>query len=234
MKTIKLVFSCEHAVNTVPENFQSLFNPWHHLLATHRGVDFGALAIASYLSEFFKCELISAKATRLLIDCNRSLNNPACFSEITNPLSKRDKESIIDVYYLPFRKAVESQIEQLINAGNQVLHLSIHSFTPVYEGVTRNADIGLLYDPARPSEKQFSKLWQQELKLADPQFRVRLNYPYRGTSNGFTCALRKKHPDKNYVGIELESNQALVEENHNIAHLACMLAASLQAALKRS
>jgi hypothetical protein len=34
-----------------------------------------------------------------------------------------------------------------------------------------------------------------------------LNYPYQGTSDGFTTHLRKKFPDSQYVGIELEVNQ---------------------------
>ena len=44
----------------------------------------------------------------------------------------------------------------------------------------------------------------------DPDLRVRLNYPYRGDSDGLTTWLRRRHPAARYLGIELEINQALV------------------------
>jgi len=83
----------------------------------------------------------------------------------------------------------------------------VHSFTPRLRGHTRNADIGLLYDPARPVEQGFCREWAQ--RMGDEGcFRVRLNYPYRGTSDGFVTALRRELPASGYLGIEIEINQA--------------------------
>ena len=42
-----------------------------------------------------------------------------------------------------------------VAARKQVLHVAVHSFTPVLHGERRNADVGLLYDPARPRERAF-------------------------------------------------------------------------------
>jgi hypothetical protein len=36
---------------------------------------------------------------------------------------------------------------------------------------------------------------------------VRLNYPYRGSSDGLTTHLRRLHRDSDYAGVELEVNQ---------------------------
>jgi len=41
---------------------------------------------------------------------------------------------------------------------------------------------------------------------------VRFNYPYLGKADGFTTYLRKQFP-ANYMGIELEVNQAFSVEN---------------------
>jgi predicted N-formylglutamate amidohydrolase len=77
-------------------------------------------------------------------------------------------------------------------------------------GVHRNADVGLLYDPQRKREKAFCKIWLTELVRQDPELKIRMNYPYRGTTDGFTTWLRKRHDEFQYVGVELEVNQNLV------------------------
>jgi predicted N-formylglutamate amidohydrolase len=227
MKPLTLVISCEHAVNTIPATYQKLFAPYQELLETHRSIDFGALEIASDLKQMFNCDFVQAQATRLLIDCNRSLTHPHCFSEITASLPLAEKQQIIQQYYLPFRQEVEQKIKRCIAQGQQVLHLSIHSFTPIFKMTNRNADIGLLYDPRRMSEKVFAKHWQQQLKQYNHWLRVRMNYPYRGVSDGFTSALRKQFSDQDYIGIEVESNQALVQNEKTLVILTDALATTL-------
>ena len=88
-------------------------------------------------------------------------------------------------------------------------HLSVHSFTPVLEGTVRKLNIGLLYDPSRSREKA----WCVEVKrnLKEHGFRVRLNYPYRGTADGLITSFRKQFPKKRYMGVELEINQRIIE-----------------------
>ncbi|WP_019215144.1 N-formylglutamate amidohydrolase [Legionella tunisiensis] len=236
MKPLGLVISCEHAVNTVPVAYQKQFAPYHHLLESHRGIDFGSLSIANHLRQVFNCDFIQAQATRLLIDCNRSLTHSHCFSEITINLPQAEKQQLIQQYYLPFRQAAVAKIKEQIAQDRQVLHLSIHSFTPILNGKERNADIGFLYDPRRASEKMFARDWQQQLKQYNSQLRTRLNYPYLGINDGFTRALRKQFPDENYAGIEVESNQALVQDEKTLTQLTDALTTTLKVLLnmKRS
>lgn len=227
MKKIALVISCEHAVDSVPKEFLHLFKPFHALLNSHRGIDFGAFVIAQYLQEQLSCDFIQAHTTRLLIDCNRSLNHSSCFSEVTRDLPFTEKELIINQYYLPFREQVTAAIKTHVAEGSAVWHLSIHSFTPVMDNIERTADIGLLYDPKRFGEKQLAKQWQKEIKTIAPEMRVRMNYPYKGTSDGFTTALRKQFSAAEYVGIEVESNQALTKESQSLNKIKNLLALSL-------
>lgn len=79
MKNIALLISCEHAVNTVPYEYQTLFEPHKDILESHRGIDFGALEIAQSIHKNNPCSLFQATCTRLLVDCNRSINHPHCF-----------------------------------------------------------------------------------------------------------------------------------------------------------
>lgn len=227
MKKIALMISCEHAVDAVPQEYQPIFMPFSDLLQSHRGIDFGAKSIAEFIKNKFPCDYVHAQATRLLIDCNRSLNHASCFSEVTRELSESEKQKIITTYYLPFREQVSTLIKKNIHQGFQVWHLSIHSFTPIMNDIVRNADIGFLYDPKRSAERTLAKQWQKTIKNLDPSILVRLNYPYSGVSDGFTTALRKLYTGEEYVGIEIESNQALTQQAQTLSHLQDLLTLSL-------
>jgi len=227
MKKIALVFSCEHAVDTVPKEYQQLFAPFSTLLASHRGIDFGAKAIAESFKKKFPCDLIQAQATRLLVDCNRSISHSSCFSEVTRDLPDSEKNKITTTYYLPFREQVTSLIQKHVHLGFQVWHLSIHSFTPVMNEVVRNAEIGFLYDPKRLTERTAAKQWQKAIKTVAPDLRVRRNYPYSGVTDGFTTALRKQFSPEEYLGIEVESNQAVTRQPQSLSQLQEILTLSL-------
>lgn len=224
MKKTKLILTCEHAVNKVPQPYQILFFPFKDLLATHRGVDFGALKIALHLQKVFHCAFFQAEVSRMLIDCNRSLDHPDCFSEVTRLLGAKEQRQLIDQYYTPYRERVITLMTEYIKQGFQILHLSIHSFTPMMNGEERTADIGLLYDPQRPLEKEFCTRWQKEMQKT---FKVKKNYPYKGTSDGFTTFLRKQFSKTQYLGIEVESNQALTLNEQSIDILKNLLSNSL-------
>ena len=211
-KTKQYIITCEHAVNTIPSAYQYLFHRQPDVLDTHRAIDFGALDIAKRFSQVLDCPLFKATTSRLLIECNRSLNHPKGFSEFTHGLTQEEKQVVIDQYYQPFRQPAETFISDTIKNGIQIIHLSIHSFTPVFNNIVRNTDIGLLYDPTRRGEKTLASQWREELLKEKSSYRVRMNYPYQGTSNGFVSSLRKQHPEKDYLGFEVESNQGLTQD----------------------
>lgn len=223
MRPYHLILSCAHAVNTVPPAYLSLFKQQAPVLQTHRAIDLGAAAITSHLSRALACDVTHATVTRLLIDCNRSLRG-RCFSEFTLNLPTKEKQQLIDHYYKPFRQRISDQIITSLNRGERVLHLSIHSFTPVFNNIIRNADIGLLYDPTRISERTIAYAWREQLKS---HYRVRMNYPYRGISDGHTTCLRKEYGDDLYSGLELECNQVLMSTTLSLHQLSCTLADSL-------
>lgn len=212
----KLILTCEHAVNTIPIEFSDLFSGHAEVLETHRAVDIGAKNIADYLATHLPCHLYQhANVSRLLIDCNRTCEHPSAFSEWSKTLSLSQKEYIIQQYYKPFRDQVTQSIAELIDEEKQsVLHLSIHSFTPVLYGKVRQTEIGLLYDPKRALEKQVATDLKIRLSHPTPHYRVRFNYPYLGTSNGFTTTLRKQWDATHYIGLELEMNQTLMSSAH--------------------
>lgn len=210
---MKILVTCEHGGNQIPKSYQTLFQKYNALLQTHRGYDIGALSAAKKIAASHADKSYFIEISRLFIELNRSLRHPKLFSEVTKTLSDEDKKNIIDQYYLPHRKNVESTIRQWNDANHTVLHLAIHSFTPEMDGNVRQADIGLLFDPKRLEEKLFCLTWQKKLKMILPEMTVRRNYPYKGTSDGLTVYLRKLFPDPFYAGVELEINQKFFSQS---------------------
>jgi len=197
-----IIISCEHAGNRVPESYEGLFSP--NELASHRGFDIGALSLA----QAFKRPLIQHDVTRLLIDVNRSLHTPTLFSHIFPP---EEAERIVQQYYIPHRNRVLRAVERCFQESEQVLHLSVHSFTPELNGVVRDVDIGLLFDPSRPNEKRFCEKLSEYLQQ-NSSLRICDNKPYLGTADGLTTTLRSLFSD-DYMGIEIEVNQKFSKDN---------------------
>ncbi len=208
-----LVITCEHGGREVPQEYAALFSGREALLASHRGWDAGAFELARELAAAFGAPLYAATTTRLLVDLNRSIGHRQLFSEVTRPLSPAHRVEIVERYYRPHRQAVEGEIARQIAAGRRVIHVASHSFTPMLDGVQRQADVAWLYAPRRPGEAAFAQAWMLALAKLAPDLRLRRNYPYQGRADGLTASLRKLYPDAAYVGIELEINQRFVEQS---------------------
>lgn len=212
----KLIITCEHASNNIPTELEYLFasTKAQNDLSSHLGIDIGAKNAALYIEDFFKCPIQLADYSRLLIELNRTLGNKQVFSKYSQTLETDIKNKIINNIYLTYRNKVENLIKKHISTNNRVIHLSIHSFTPVLNNQTRLTDIGLLYDPKRSYEKELcSSVKHIYSKNNNNKYQLRLNYPYKGYTDGFTTYLRKIFNHDQYLGIEIEINQKYAVNN---------------------
>lgn len=228
-----ILLTCEHGGAKVPRPYLAYFSDEERaLLKTHRGWDAGALIVAKKLKRSLKSPLLYAEVSRLLVDLNRSAHHPLCLGPSFRALDPAIKAAIMEAYYWPYRLHVEATLQQMLREFRGVLHFAVHSFTPVLNGAVRTAEIGLLYDPARRSEKIWADALHQELKHLTSGLRIRRNYPYLGKSDGLTRALRQKFSAKRYAGLELEINQSLVDSPSQLSELSHSLAVALRATLK--
>jgi len=207
-----LILSCEHGGNRIPRELAPHFASLaaKKALASHQGYDLGALEVARTLARHFRVPLIYSTVSRLVVDLNRTLRHPKLFSELVRDLPPGARARIIDRYYTPHRARVDGSIRAALDDGMRVVHVGVHSFTPVLAGEVRNADASFLYDPSRLAEKDLCARWRSALCARVPGLRVRRNYPYRGTDDGLTTHLRRSFPVRRYLGIELEINQAVL------------------------
>ena len=221
---MKLMLTCEHASNKLPAAFKKAVPV--EVLKTHRAYDIGACSVFRKLVKFAKPEFYcEGKFSRLFVDLNRTITNKSAFSEYYDALEASNKTAAekakaqATAYWQEYRTAIEKFIASSLSSPKQtssktraaksepeIVHLGIHSFTPVLNGKVRSTDIGILYDPSRPQERAYAKVIKDEIKRLYPAMKVRFNYPYKGTSDGLTTTLRKKIGPR-YVGIEIEINQ---------------------------
>ncbi len=209
--TPAVVVSCEHAGCTVPAAYRRLFDSpkARAALRSHRGWDPGAERIARRLARRLGVTPYLHYETRLLVDPNRSIGHPHSLSEYSRRLTGEEVRTLIDEVYRPHRARIEKAVDAMVRQRGRCLHLAIHTFTPVLDGVVRGADVAFLYDPARWWERTLAADLAGALRHLDPELRVRRNYPYRGTSDGLTTSLRRRFADFAYAGVEIEVNQAL-------------------------
>lgn len=208
-----LVFTCEHAGNKIPEPFIEMISIPEEVLQSHRGWDPGAMEVATFLSNEFAAPLFSTDVSRLLIEANRSFGSPQLFSEFTRGLPDAIKTRLVEEYWKPYRSRVESFGHSLVAQGYRLVHYSIHSFTPIWNGEVRQVDVGLLYDDERELEAAHCSHLEQVIKNIKPDLKVIHNEPYSGKADGLTTYLRTRFQSRDYLGIEIEINQKFTKRS---------------------
>lgn len=204
---VAIVVTAEHGGNRVPARYRELFRGHDGLLASHRGWDAGTLDLSARLARRWRGDRVAATATRLLVDLNRSAHNPHVFSEITRGLGRSERDTLLERWHRPHRDRVRQLVEERASRGSRVLHVAVHSFTPLWKGMERGIDLSLLYDPARAGERALARGWTRAMKRLLPSCSIRRNVPYRGLADGLTTWLRELFPVATYLGIEVEVSQ---------------------------
>ncbi len=144
-----IVLACEHASAHIPEEFKDL-GLSDEARYSHAVWDPGAGAVATAMSSLLDAVLVEATVSRLVYDCNRPPNAPDAMPERSEAfavpgnvdLSGTERARRTVTYYEPFRAALA---ERMARRSFPIL-ITIHSFTPVYDGVPRGVEIGILHD----------------------------------------------------------------------------------------
>ncbi len=206
------------------------------LLRSHHAFDVGALPVARALAKACAAPLHLGEWSRLVADLNRSEAHPRVIARRAGQLAIPGNEGLtpaqraarLDHYWRPYRARVERDAKALAARG-RCLHLSVHSFTERLGGVERRNDVGLLFDPRRPREREVVGALRAHLVAAG--LSVRLNFPYFGHTDGMTTHLRRRLPAARYLGIEIELNQCLARTAAGQRRLARAVVASTLAIL---
>jgi predicted N-formylglutamate amidohydrolase len=150
------VLVCDHASNFIPEAYGDLGLSAEARVA-HIAWDPGALGTAQEMSRLLDAPLVYPRISRLIIDCNRdhaAHDLIPAISETTRipgneNLSEQDRKQRIELAHVPFHSAIETLVAERALAGKRSVIVSVHTYTPVYKGVSRPWEIGIIADKDR-------------------------------------------------------------------------------------
>ena len=228
----QFVLVCEHASNIVPDHLKGL-GLSDDTLQTHIAWDPGALSVALAMSDRLDAPLVAQNVSRLVYDCNRPPDVRTAIPEtseiFTIPgntnLSKVDRQARIDQVYIPFRERLASCLDRQCEKVGSPIIVTVHSFTPVYFGETRDTEIGILHDSD-------SRLADAMLRAGqhNKQFKFSRNQPY-GPGDGVTHTLKEHGQSRNLLNVMIEVRNDLVAHSNQQQSMADLLCDTLLSAL---
>ncbi len=177
----RLLLTCEHASARLPQ-------PWAWpeadawIQGTHWAIDLGARELTLDLSRALDAPAVLARFSRLLIDPNRPLDSATLIRDeaegralhLNRGIEPADRARRIDDYYRPYHQ----RIDQALRERAQAALLSVHTFTPVYDGAARSMEIGVLFERCPELGERFAA------QLRAGGWSTAVNEPYSG-ADGF-------------------------------------------------
>jgi predicted N-formylglutamate amidohydrolase len=147
------VLTADHAGRAIPRRLGTL-GLTDRDLARHIAWDIGIAGVTERLSEALDAPAILQTYSRLVIDCNRQPgldSSIPALSELTpipgnENLSPDEREARRREIFLPYHRGVEALLERRRTDGRRTVLVAMHSFTPVFKGVARAVEIGILYN----------------------------------------------------------------------------------------
>jgi len=208
-----IVLTCEHATNDLPHDYSWSENDKRNFVDEHWGLDIGAFDAAHNLAKELKCVFVHSLYSRLLLDPNRSIVSDTLFRkfgdgkevELNKDLTYEEEQSRIKRFYLSYCEALR---EISLNVDPTYV-LSIHSFTPIYQGESRSMEIGVLC--GHESAKLANDLNDS---LNTRGYCSEINKPYDGitTMGAIKSLIFAKHPVKRQ-GITFEFRNDILSNN---------------------
>jgi predicted N-formylglutamate amidohydrolase len=194
---------CDHASNFIPAHFGTL-GLENSELSRHIAWDPGALPVIRRMADALDATLVESCVSRLVIDCNRPLDAPDLIAELSETTAVPGNENLTDAQrqerialsWQPFHDTIEEVVAERLVKGMETRLVSVHSFTPVYKGVSRPWHIGIIHDEddslAAPMIKGLQAVDGITVGVNEPYSpadRVYFTLEQHGRSRGLACAM---------------------------------------------
>ena len=221
----RLMLLCDHASNKVPAAYANL-GLSRAELGRHISYDIGAGPLTVALSARLGAPAVMGGYSRLLIDPNRGESDPSLILAVSDgtivpgnaSIDRTERERRIALYYAPYHAAVEGMISDRLAAGQATIIVSIHSFTPLWDGESRPWHVGVLWD----ADPVLARGIVERLG-ADPELIVGENEPYSGSAP--TNSTLRRHAElRRLPHLLLEIRQDLIADQAGVEAWADRLA----------
>lgn len=176
----EITILCEHGGKRVPPQWNNLGLP-EVFFDVHFGHDLGATALTLRVAERLGATAIISNYSRLFLDYNRKVHQPECrridMGGIPVPGNLNLSAAEIELRERIARHPVEQAVARQTEVPSAAAIISIHSFSPYWNGEPRSCEIGVM--------------WRQDDRLSLPlikalqrgPFSVEDNQPYSFQSN---------------------------------------------------
>lgn len=222
----------DHAGNLVPEKLDNLgLEPAE--LARHIGWDLGVSALGMQLSALLDAPFIEQRYSRLVIDCNRALDHPTSIVEQSDgtpvpanaALTAEERAARADAIFHPYQGAIAALLAEREAAGQPMLVIALHSFTPRLEGFDRPWEIGVLYNGGDERlARTMLAILRQTAALTTGD-----NQPYHMDETDFTVPAHAISRALPYVELEIRQDEIARADRpfpiHTLLHTALLRSA---------
>jgi predicted N-formylglutamate amidohydrolase len=230
--------TCEHAGRAFPRRLGRLGLPEAETLR-HIAWDIGIGAAGRELSLLLNAAVILQTYSRLVIDCNRDPKVPSSIPEISEAteipgnrsLDEAERAARVDAIFRPYHDAIAAALDRRAAADRASVLVALHSFTPVYKGVSRPWHVAVLFNRDPRLAHALA-----ELLRADGSLMVGENEPYRVSDlTDYTVPVHGERRGLPHVEIEIRQDLItdLSGQREWAERLARLLPAAYAAFLRR-
>lgn len=207
----RFLLTCEHAGRAVPASLSPLGLSAGDM-DRHIAWDIGAEALARAMAGLLDAPLVLQRYSRLIVDCNRPFEAPDCFPEISDgvvvpanrSLSPAQRRQRFAEIHQPLHDTIASLLDEREHSGQPTVLVSVHSFTPVLQGVHRPWLLGALAN----RDKTFANAFLAALSARDRELAAALNVPYTVDDlSDYTLPVHGERRGLPHVLLEIRNDQ---------------------------
>ncbi len=179
----------------------------------HIALDIGVGGLGARLAERLEATFIAQRYSRLVVDCNRDPARADSIVEVSDGVAVPGNQGIgqtaraqrIAEILAPYHDRIVAELDA--RRGRPTLFVSLHSFTPSLEGVSRPWRFGVLHQPG----SAFSQAVLERLRPAVGADLVGDNQPYELGEIDYTVPRHAFARGLDYL--ELEVRQDAIEDD---------------------
>ncbi len=202
--------TCDHAGRAIPRRLDGLGLPEDET-RRHIAWDIGIGAVGRQLSQLLDAAVILQTYSRLVIDCNRDPKVPSSIPEISETteipgnrnLSADARTARVDAIFRPYHDALAVALDRRAAQGRASVLVALHSFTPVFKGVSRPWQVAVLFNRDSRLAHPLAELLRAEGDLF-----VGENEPYAVSDlSDYTVPVHGERRGLPHVEIEIRQDQ---------------------------
>ena len=219
---------CDHASNEIPAALNGLGIDQKHL-QQHIAYDIGAAGVSRKMARNMGVTAVLGGFSRLVLDPNRFLTAHDSIPSISDgvviveneTLSATDRMLRVEELFIPYHSAINQAVTRILERYAMPLVLSVHSYTPIFQGFERPWEIGVLWE----GDDGVASLLIDYLR-ENTDYHVGENEPYHACNPvGYTV---KTHAESfGYPHVLVEIRQDLIADEPGQEKFASLLAAAL-------